>query len=115
VIDERDEELLRYIVESISLIDRYTIGGEDVFLTETMIQDAVLRRLETLADATSQLSTALQQRHPEIPWRQIYGFRNVAAHGYLALVMERVWATVQEHLPALRSVVIQEVQARKRT
>jgi uncharacterized protein with HEPN domain len=46
------------------------------------VQDAVLGRLEILADATAQLSTELKGRHGEIPWREVYGFRNIAAHAY---------------------------------
>lgn len=107
--DDRDRELLRYIAESISLIERYTISGKAAFLDELMLQDAVLRRLETLADATRHLSNAVTARHPEIHWRQIYGFRNVAAHGYLALRADRIWDTVQDYLPILKSVVDDEL------
>lgn len=106
---ERDEDLLRYIADSIALIAQYTSGGEEAFLREPMVQDAVLRRLETLADAARQLSGQVTARHPEIPWRAIYGFRNVAAHGYLGLDMARVWTTVQDYLPALHTVVAEEL------
>src|SRR5262245_8331465 len=43
-----------------------------------MVQDAVRRRLETLADAAHRLSDELEARHPEIRWRAVYGFRNKA-------------------------------------
>jgi uncharacterized protein with HEPN domain len=107
---ERDGDLLRYIADSIALIAQYTGGGEETFRREPMIQDAVLRRLETLADAVRQLSGELTARYPDIPWRSIYGFRNVAAHGYLGLDMGRVWTTVQDYLPALHSVVAEELR-----
>jgi uncharacterized protein with HEPN domain len=107
---DRDEALLRYIQESIVRIGQYTGGGRAVFLSEPMVQDAVLHRLETLADAASHLSDGLKARHPEIPWRDIYGFRNVAAHGYLTLDMSRVWNTVEGNLPALKNVVEQELR-----
>ena len=41
-------------------------------------QDAVLRRLETLADAVNRLPDLLTRRHPATPWREKYGFRNIA-------------------------------------
>lgn len=107
----RDEDLLRYIAESISLISQYTAGGEDAFLREPIVQDAVLRRLETLADAARHLSLELTARHSAIPWRAIYGFRNVAAHGYVGLDLARVWATVRDYLPALDSVVAEELRS----
>ena len=80
--DERERVRLRYIFDSIVRIEQYTRGNPNAFLIEPMVQDAVLRRLETLAEATGKLSDALKARHPEIPWREVYGFRNIAAHGY---------------------------------
>lgn len=106
---DRDRDLLRYILESIERIDRYSVRGREAFLTETIVQDAVLRRLETLANAANRLSDDLKARHPEIRWRAIYGFRNIAAHGYLELDVTRVWATIEVHLPALKSIVIKEL------
>jgi uncharacterized protein with HEPN domain len=107
--EDRERERLRYILESIVRIEQYTAGGEEAFLTQPIIQDAVLRRLETLADATSKLSDALKGRHPEIPWRQVYGFRNIAAHGYLELHLDRVWEIIESHLSSLKAVVAEEL------
>ena len=111
---ERDRELLAYIQESISRVEEYARGGPQVFLQEPMVQDAVLRRMETLADAASRLSDTLKTRHPTIRWRAIYGFRNVAAHAYASIDLERVWQTVNDHLPALKTVVEQELGRTKR-
>lgn len=107
---ERDGTLLLYIDESISRIGEYTRAGRDVFLATPIVQDAVLRRLETLADAASHLSGQLKGRHPEIPWRDVYGFRNVAAHGYIALDVARIWTTVEASLPSLKAVVDDELR-----
>ena len=109
MIDERDRRYLAYISQSIELIQRRTRGGRSVFLRDVDIQDAVLWRLESLAEATGRLSKELKDRHPELRWRAIYGFRNIAAHGYLQLRLEQVWEIVERHLPALKTVVDQEI------
>lgn len=57
---ERERERLRYILESIVRIEEYTRGGRETFFNVPLIQDAVLRRLETLADATHKLSDPLK-------------------------------------------------------
>jgi uncharacterized protein with HEPN domain len=106
---ERDRELLRYVQECIARIEQYTRDGRRVFLSEPVLQDAVLRRLETLADAASSLSDVLKARHPNIPWREIRGFRNVAAHGYLGVDLSRVWRTIEASLPPLRVLVDEEL------
>jgi hypothetical protein len=58
--------------------------GYEVFRRDVDLQGAVLWRLETPAEATGKLSQSLKDRHPA-RWRAIYGFRNIAAHGYLGL------------------------------
>ena len=107
--DERQRRLLTYIRDAIHLIELRTLAGRQAFLDDVDIQDAVLWRLQTLAEATNRLSTEVKARHPDIRWRAIYGFRNIAAHGYLDLQIDRVWEIVEFHLPALRAVSDEEL------
>jgi len=60
---------LSYIRESIELIEEYTRDGAETFSSDLRTQDAVLRRMETLADAAAHLSDDLKMGHPEIDWR----------------------------------------------
>ncbi len=99
---ERDRNLLDYILESIDRVEEYRRHSGP------MAEDAVLRRLETLADASGRLSETLRRRHPEIPWARVAGFRNVLAHGYLTVQRSRVDEIVEHDLPVLRRVVDQE-------
>ena len=108
--DDRDRRYLSYIRQAIVLIEIRTRGGRDVFMSDVDIQDAVLWRLETLAEATGKLSQGVKDRHSELRWRAIYGFRNIAAHGYLDLHLDRVWEIVEDHLPALKAVVDEELK-----
>jgi uncharacterized protein with HEPN domain len=111
VSESRDQRHLRYIRASIQLIEDYTRdGGKEAFLTEPLIRDAVLRRLETLAEAAGKLSDAVKERHPEIPWRAVVGFRNIAAHAYLDLLAERTWEIVDRYLPPLLEAVEAELR-----
>ena len=89
--------------ESIRRIQECTTRGRDPFLGETIVHDAVLRRLETLADAAHKLSDTLKARHPDISWRLVYRFRNVAAHAYETIDPKRVWQVVESHLSSLKS------------
>ncbi len=76
-----------------------------------MVQDAVLRRLETLADAASRLPDDLKGRHPDIPWREVQSFRNVAAHDYTGIDLDIVWRIIVDDLPPLGSAVKEELRA----
>jgi uncharacterized protein with HEPN domain len=107
--DPRQRGRLQYIRQSTARIEQYTRGGREAFLREPIVQDAVLRRLEKLADAIGKLSDSLKARHPTIPWRQVYGFRNIAAHAYEEIDLTRVWEIVEDYVPVLKSVVDREL------
>jgi uncharacterized protein with HEPN domain len=103
VIDDR--LYLIHIRECIDRIRRYTAAGRNLFLADSMIQDAVLRNLQVLAESTLHLSQALRDSQPQIDWRSIRGFRNVVVHDYLGLDMARVWEAVANDLDTLRAAV----------
>ena len=63
---------------------------EELVLEPTL--DAVLRRMETPADAAAHLSDELKARYPQIRWRQISDFRNVLAHGYTEIRLDQARA-----------------------
>jgi uncharacterized protein with HEPN domain len=109
VIDERDRRNLEYIRQSIDLVAMRTRGDRGELSDNVDVRDAVLWRLQTLAEATGKLSQQIKDRHPNIRWRAIYGFRNVAAHAYLDLHLDRVWEIIELHLPMLRAVVEDEL------
>lgn len=56
--------------------------GERVrFEGSRLVQDAVLRNLQTLAESSQRLSTGIKSSAPQIPWRELAVFRNVIVHG----------------------------------
>ena len=104
-----DHTYLDYIRERIERVQLYAGEGEDFFRTDPRTQDARLRLMETLADAVAHLSSDLKARHTHIHWRQISDFRNVLAHGYAQIRLDQVWQAVIHDLPALRTMVDQEL------
>jgi uncharacterized protein with HEPN domain len=100
---------LRYIATSIALIRQRTARGAYAFLADVDAQDAVLWRLQTLAEASARLSDTIKNRHPEVPWRAIWGFRNVAAHAYLDLKLDDVWEIISRHLAQLDAIAQDEL------
>ena len=98
-----DRLFLIHIQECIQRIEQYTAGGESEFLNSTLIQDAVLRNLQTLAESTQRLSNATKAAFPNIDWRAIAGFRNILVHNYLGVDVSRLWAIIVNYLPALSS------------
>jgi len=99
----KDDRLyLIHISECIQRIEKYTTGGQDAFMQSDLIQDAVVRNLQILAESTQRISKNRQSDHPEIDWFKIAGFRNVLVHDYLGVDLDKVWNIVVKDLPGLK-------------
>jgi uncharacterized protein with HEPN domain len=96
---------LEHIEECIRRVEKNTAGGHDSFVADDTLQDAVLRNLQTLSEATQRLSDGLKARHPEVEWDRIAAFRNVLVHNYLGIDLETVWRVVREEVPVLKAQV----------
>lgn len=67
---------LNHILECIHKVQEYTIGmDEDTFLNDSLVQDAVIRNLEIIGEATKQLDQAFRLKYPQIEWKKIAGWR----------------------------------------
>lgn len=69
-----------------------------------MIQDAVIRNLEVIGEASGKISDPLRRRYPAVPWSKMRGFASFAKHEYWRVSIERLWETVQQ-LPALEATI----------
>jgi uncharacterized protein with HEPN domain len=71
---------LRHILDAAERIASYVSVGRDVFLATSHWQDAVIRQLEIIGEATKRLSPELRSQHGQVPWRRIAGLRDVLIH-----------------------------------
>ncbi len=100
-----DRVYLQHIADCINRIEDYVSEGGQVFFRDTKTQDAVLRNLQTLAESARRVSPSFIGAHPEIPWKNIAGFRNVLVHDYLGVDLQQVWNVVEKDLPPLREAL----------
>ncbi len=85
----------------------YTQAERSRFDTSRLVQDAVIRNLQTLTESSQRLSNEIKATEPQIPWRELAGFRNVIVHGYLGVDLSAVWLVVEQDLPALGAAIDQ--------
>ncbi|MDP2853782.1 MAG: DUF86 domain-containing protein [Smithellaceae bacterium] len=71
------------------------------FQTDRMLRNAVERNMEIIGEAANRISENFQKSHPEIPWRNIIGQRNILIHEYGEVKNERIWVVATERIPEL--------------
>jgi uncharacterized protein with HEPN domain len=111
-----DRLYLTHILECIEWIESYTQDGYATFAKSRKTQDAVFRNFEIMGEATKRLSSTVRAAHPEVPWRQIAGLRDVLIHDYFGIDPDEVWGVVQTELPKLKrqiEAIVQTLDADK--
>jgi uncharacterized protein with HEPN domain len=78
---------------------------KETFMSTSIVQDAVVRNLQVLAESTQRLSEQAKQTQPQIDWHRIAGFRNILVHGYLGIDIERIWNIVEREIPGLKKAI----------
>ena len=101
---KRDYKLfINDIKESIARIEQY-LGGvlEEQFMKEEQVQDAVIRRLEIIGEASKNIPRSLKEKNKQIPWDTLSMFRDFIAHTYYESSMKRVWKVCKEDMPKIK-------------
>jgi len=110
MLSERQRGALADILRHIDLAGSFTTGfsyGQLCADDRTLF--AVIRCLEVISEASRRLPEDLKARNSSIPWRDIAAAGNFYRHDYDGITSQRVWNTLQENLPPLREVVVQEL------
>lgn len=89
-------------MDAIEKIETYVAVGHDTFMSTSHRQDAVIRQLEIIGEATKRLSEDLCKKYHHVPWRRISGLRDVLVHDYMGVDLNAVWEITQRNLPELK-------------
>jgi len=102
-------DYLGHIAEAIERIMRYTENmTPDRFSRDELVQDAVIRNLEVIGEASNNVEKGFPEfaaAHPALPLAFAYQMRNAIAHGYFKVDLQIVWTTIQNDLPDLHGRV----------
>jgi uncharacterized protein with HEPN domain len=97
---------LRDILQAARLIASYLKDATETgFLANSEKQDAVIRRIEIIGEATAHLTETTRQAIPELPFRKMRGMRNIVSHDYANVDLRIIWEVGTEHVPEICSVL----------
>jgi uncharacterized protein with HEPN domain len=99
-------------------IIQYTSGmSREHFFRNSLVQDAVIRNIETIGEAANNLveiDPGIAAKYPTVPFTQIYGMRNRVTHGYFAVSLPMVWDAVEVDVTELREKIASVLEESKR-
>ncbi|MCA1790609.1 MAG: DUF86 domain-containing protein [Thioalkalivibrio sp.] len=107
----RDRLYLQHILDAILRIGTYLEDlDREEFDRSSLVQDAVIRQLQIIGEASKRLSEELKRWRSSIPWRQVTGMRDKLTHDYMGVDLDAVWKTAVEDLVPLKVAVQEELQ-----
>jgi uncharacterized protein with HEPN domain len=100
-LTERERQAILQILERCQLIREFTSVGRDAFFSSRLSQEATIRCLEVIGEATRRFSDETKRTWPKVPWRDIAELRNALIHQYEAVSPSEVWNTATGIVPRL--------------
>jgi len=101
-----DRIYIEHILQSIERIQSYISGkNQESFSNDSITQDAVVRQLEIIGEATKRISKELRKNNPDVPWDDMAGMRDVLIHDYIDVDLNIVWKTASESISGLKALL----------
>ena len=95
---------IEHMLDCIHRISEY-VENKEQFYDSTLVQDAVVRNLQTMAESSKRLAISIKNVHQDIPWNNIAGFRNILVHDYLGVDLDMIWSVIEKELPTLEKML----------
>jgi len=109
---KRDYKLyINDIRDSIKRIEEYLKGiSEEEFRKDVKLQDAVIRRLEIIGEASRNIPRALKEKNKQVPWLKMSQYRDFIVHSYFEASLRTIWVTsttvLSEIKEAMRKIAL---------
>ncbi|MEW9125058.1 MAG: DUF86 domain-containing protein [Thermotaleaceae bacterium] len=100
-----DKTYLIHILECITNIEDYTKQGKEEFMYSRLIQDAAIRNLEIIGEATKKITPDLRNSYPLVPWREMAGLRDILIHDYFGVDLKIVWNVIEKELSGIKEEI----------
>ena len=95
------------IITAITDTAEFTQGMSfEIFAADKKTVNVVIRCLEIIGEATKYIPISFRKKHPDLPWSNMAGMRDVLIHDYIGVDLKTIWKVAQERLPELRPLLV---------
>jgi uncharacterized protein with HEPN domain len=99
-----DQVRLRHMLDAAVEIQQYVQSStRDDLNRDRKLVHSLVRLLEIIGEAATQVSKELRDNTALIPWPVLVGMRNRLIHAYFSINLDVVWSTSTEDIPLLIS------------
>jgi len=97
---------LKDILSAINSIESFVEGMslEDL-KNDDKTSSAVIRKLEIIGEATKNIPKDIQNKTPQIPWKEMAGMRDKLIHFYFGVDHNLVWNTIKKRIPKIKPFI----------
>jgi uncharacterized protein with HEPN domain len=97
-----DSAYIEHIINCILKIKTFTANvSKDEFSENELIQDAVIRNIEIIGEASKKISENTKQSYYEVPWKEMAKMRDKLIHDYMGVDIDVIWQTIETDIPEL--------------
>jgi len=106
-VSREERERLHDIKDAILAIRRHLARAQEEPSADdaALLHDALLFQFVVIGEAVKHLTAATRQAAPEIPWADVAGLRDLIAHEYFRIEIDRVLAIVERDLSPLEQAI----------
>jgi uncharacterized protein with HEPN domain len=105
-MNKNDLAYIDHIIDCIRKIQEFSKGLTlKEFSKNELVQDAIIRNIEIIGEASKKISSDTKKTYFEIPWKEITGMRDKLIHDYLGVDTKVVWKTIKEDIPTLKRLL----------
>lgn len=97
---------LKDILSAINSIEKFVEGmSPEDLKNDDKTSSAVIRKLEIIGEATKNISKDIQNKNPQIPWKEMAGMRDKLIHFYFGVDHNLIWNTIKKRIPKIKPFI----------